>query len=75
MFSCFCVCSQKSTRRSDPNSPDNLDDIGVYEEVNKNANLDVSGQYISYRCIYIYISMYVCISSIYLYISYLYIYI
>ncbi|KAK0148678.1 Protein kinase C delta type [Merluccius polli] len=41
------VSQKSSTRRSDPNFPNNLEDIGVYEEVNKNANLDVNdgGQY------------------------------
>ncbi|KAJ3602723.1 hypothetical protein NHX12_030472 [Muraenolepis orangiensis] len=33
---------KKSTRHSDPNLPNNLEDIGVYEEVNKNANLDAN---------------------------------
>ncbi|KAG7283213.1 hypothetical protein CRUP_004955 [Coryphaenoides rupestris] len=41
------VSQKSSTRHSDPNIPNNMEDIGVYEEVNKNATLDVNdaGQY------------------------------
>lgn len=40
----FFVSSQKSsTRRSDPAMP-NLSDIGIYDEVNKLAGLEINGQ-------------------------------
>lgn len=37
---------KSSTRRSDPNLPNlpNLPDIGIYDEVNKLAGLDINGQ-------------------------------
>lgn len=38
------IHQKSSTRRSDPNLP-NLPDIGIYDEVNKLAGLEINGQW------------------------------
>lgn len=43
MYLFYPVFHQKSTRRSDPNLPD-IGDIGIYDEVNKLAGLEINGQ-------------------------------
>lgn len=54
----FPIHQKSSTRRSDPNMP-NLPDIGIYDEVNKLAALEVNGQWVfSYMCMY-----YICAHS------------